>query len=108
MLTVTEVPTKSIRLSVQIEDMEIGRAWLVLIKNDLHLKPYGLLEDVWVDSNHRKQGHATALVQKIIEIAKQEGCYKIIATSRFEREKVHDLYKHLGFISHGFEFRINL
>jgi hypothetical protein len=33
---------------------------------------------------------------------------QIIATSRFERENLHEWYQGLGFKKHGFEFRIDL
>ncbi len=81
--------------------------WLYIIKNDLREAPYGLLEDVWVAPDCRNNGHATTLVRAVITRAKEGACYKLIATSRFEREKVHKLYKELGFISHGYEFRID-
>jgi len=35
------------------------------------------------------------------------GCYKLIATSRTSRPKVHELYQRLGFENHGVEFRMN-
>jgi GNAT superfamily N-acetyltransferase len=107
MITEVSFVTKSIKWSLSDGEKEIGRAWLALIKNDLHTEPYGLLEDVWVDPDHRGQGHATTLVQAVIERAKQEGCHKLIANSRLERIKVHELYKHLGFISYGLEFRMD-
>lgn len=34
-------------------------------------------------------------------------CYKLIATSRTSRPKVHELYHRLGFTQHGVEFRID-
>jgi GNAT superfamily N-acetyltransferase len=108
MINAVSVPLKSVRLSIRDGEKEIGRAWLVLVKNNLRKEPYGLLEDVWVDPDHRNQGHATMLVQAVIKQAKQEGCYKLLATSRFKRKKVHNLYKQIGFVSHGFEFRMNL
>ena len=39
--------------------------------------------------------------------AKARGCYKLIATSRFERERVHKLYEGLGFERWGLEYRMN-
>ena len=107
MITSTEIPSKALRFSVHSDSDEAGRAWLYLIRNNLHERPYGLLEDVWVAPDSRNQGHATALVQAVIECAQKEGCYKLIATSRFEREKVHKLYTELGFTSHGYEFRMD-
>ncbi|NMG11641.1 GNAT family N-acetyltransferase [Brasilonema sp. UFV-L1] len=76
--------------------------------NDLHNEPFGLMEDVFVDENYRGKGYGTQLVKKIIEIAREYRCYKLIATSRSSKPKVHELYQRLGFEEHGVEFRINL
>ncbi len=91
-----------------LEGRIIGRAFLFLIYNDLHTKPYGLLEDVFVEEKHRGKGIGKELVKRVIEKAKELGCYKLIATSRFERENVHQLYENLGFKKWGYEFRMDL
>jgi len=49
----------------------------------------------------------TLLVRKAVELARELGCYKIIATSRFGREELHRWYEKLGFKLHGYEFRID-
>lgn len=99
--------SKIIKFFVEDESgKEIGRASLCLIFNDLHKEPYGLLEDVFVDESLRAQGIGTELTNKVIAEAKAQKCYKLIATSRFEREKVHKLYEKLGFKQHGIEFRM--
>lgn len=102
------VTATGIRLSVSVNDLEIARAYLYIMRNDLHDEPFGLLEDVYVDENYRGQGVGSELVKKVIEMAKEKNCYKIIATSRTSRPKVHELYKRLGFEEYGVEFRINL
>ncbi|KAB8330841.1 GNAT family N-acetyltransferase [Scytonema tolypothrichoides VB-61278] len=76
--------------------------------NDLHHEPFGLMEDVFVDENSRGKGYGTQLVKKVIEIAREYRCYKLIATCRNSKPKVHQLYQRLGFEEHGVEFRINL
>jgi GNAT superfamily N-acetyltransferase len=76
--------------------------------NDLHAAPFGLLEDVFVDESARGGGVGTALVRDVIAAAKEAGCYKLIATSRASRPKVHALYERLGFENYGVEFRMNL
>ncbi len=86
---------------------EIARSFLYILKNDLHEKPFGFLEDVFVDENCRGQGLGTKIVQEVIKTAKENGCYKLICTSRHENEKAHDLYLKLGLEKHGLEFRIN-
>ena len=74
--------------------------------NDLHDAPFGLLEDVFVDESERGSGLGTALVKEVMSAANELGCYKLIATSRTSRPKVHELYERLGFEKHGVEFRM--
>lgn len=99
--------THAVKLEALEDEAIIGRAYLYLIYNDLHEEPYGLLEDVFVDEAHRGKGIGSELVKYVIEEAKKQGCYKLIATSRFEREDVHEWYKRLGFTEYGKEFRLN-
>ena len=91
-----------------LDDKIIGRAFLFIIYNDLHQKPYGLLEDVFVEEEYRGKGIGKELVKRVIEKAKELGCYKLIATSRFGREIVHKFYENLGFKKWGYDFRIDL
>ena len=86
---------------------EIARAHLYIMHNNLHDRPFGFMEDVYVDESLRGQGFGTKLVDQIIQLAKENNCYKLIATSRHSRPKVHDLYLRLGFFDHGKEFRID-
>lgn len=99
---------EAIRFSVKRDGKEVARAYIYLIKNDLHDEPYAFLEDVFVDESCRGQGTGTELLNTVIEEVKELGCYKFIATSRISREGVHRLYERLGFENHGFEFRMTL
>jgi GNAT superfamily N-acetyltransferase len=103
-----EISAKAVKLYVEKDGKEIARAYLYIIKNDLHPEPYGFLEDVFVDESLRGQGIGTELVNRIVAEAKAQGCYKFIATSRYGREKVHALYEKLGFKNYGIEFRLDL
>ena len=103
-----EITNKSIRISCKINSQEVGRAYLYILKNDLHEEPFGLIEDVFVNEDFRDQGMGKFLICKAIKIATEHNCYKIIATSREERQEVHKLYKKLGFEKYGIEFRVNL
>lgn len=98
------------RFSAERDGREVGHAWLHLIENDLHHRPYGLLEDVWVDEDHRSHGVGAEMVAAVKECAKLEhGCYKLIATSRDDgtRDWVHAWYLRLGFKDWGTEFRMD-
>jgi GNAT superfamily N-acetyltransferase len=87
---------------------EVGRVFLYLINNDLHEKPYGLMEDLFVLENYRGKGIASDLISELIEKAKELNCYKIVGQSRFEREEIHIMYEKRGFTKHGFNFRLDL
>ena len=99
---------RGIRFSVSQGDTEVARAYLYIMNNDLHEVPFGLLEDVYVEETERGSGMGTALVKEVIAAALEAQCYKLIATSRASRPKVHALYERLGFENYGLEFRMNL
>jgi len=103
------VMTLGVRFSVERAGREVGRARLYLLHNDLHVEPFGLLEDVWVDEAYRAQGIARELVEAVIVRAEVAGCYKLIATSRDDgtRASVHEWYTRLGFKEWGTEFRMD-
>lgn len=101
-----EIEAKGIRIALSENGKELGRATLYLMTNDLHEEPFGLLEDVFVDEELRGQGIGTKLIMKVIEEAKANKCYKLLATSRYARTRVHELYTKLGFEDYGKEFRM--
>ena len=99
--------SKAIKFEAVDGEKIIGRAYLYLIYNNLHEKPYGLLEDVFVIEDYRNKGIGTDLVKAIIEEAKKIGCYKLVGTSRTSRINVHKWYEKLGFQDYGKEFRMD-
>ena len=101
------ITAKGIKFSLVENNQEIARAYLYLMHNDIHQEPFGLLEDVYVAESQRGKGLGTKLFQQVMHAAREQGCYKLIATSRKSRPKVHQLYKRLGFIERGLEFRID-
>jgi GNAT superfamily N-acetyltransferase len=99
---------EGIRFSVVQDGREVARAYLYLAENDLHPGQwFGLLEDVFVDESGRGRGLGSTLVRHVVEEARRRGCYKLVATSRHERTRVHDLYCQLGFEDWGREFRLD-
>lgn len=99
---------EGLQLVLKEENKDIARLRIYFIYNDLHQQPYALMEDLFVQEEFRGKGQGKALVQAAIEEAKKRKCYKIIATSRYEREKVHKFYQQLGFKDYGKEFRMEL
>jgi len=101
------ISINGIKFFIEQDGEEVARAFLYLLKNDLHEEPFGFMEDVFVDENYRSQGLGTKIVEELIKTAKEKKCYKLIATSRYARPKVHILYERLGFKDQGKEFRVN-
>lgn len=100
--------SKYIKLEIKEEKKVVGRVFLYVIKNDLHKRPYGLLEDLFVNETFRGQGLGKALLAKVLAEAKRLKLYKIVGTSRASRTAVHAMYIKFGFKKYGYEFRINL
>lgn len=105
-----DVPGYGKRFSIWKDNVEVAHAYLYLLKNDLHLQPFGLLEDVHVDESQRGAGLGNQLLRAVIDWAQAEKCYKLIATSRDDgtRQSVHHWYVRLGFHEYGKEFRMDL
>jgi len=103
----TAAKSEGVRFQIHRNGKEMARAYLFLMWNGLHDAPFGLLEDVFVDESLRGEGLGTEIVNAIISEAKARGCYKLIATSRHARSKVHKLYLRLGFKDYGKEFRVD-
>ena len=101
-----EISASGIKFFIRKEGKEIARAFLYLMHNNLHQRPFGLLEDVFIAEEYRGQGLGTQLVTAVIETAKTK-CYKLICTSRHSKPRVHELYQRIGFKNHGLEFRMN-
>lgn len=101
------VPAYGVKITRALKGKVIGRAYLYVMTKDLHQRPFGLMEDVFVEPEHRGSEIGTALVKRVLIEAKRRKCYKIVATSRHARGRVHDMYLRLGFADHGKEFRID-
>jgi GNAT superfamily N-acetyltransferase len=98
--------------AIKIEAKEggevFGWAYLYIMYNDLHKEPFGFMENVFVKEEHRGKGLGTKLIEKLIEEAKAQKCYKLIGNSRYDNPRVHTMYQKMGFKNHGKEFRIDL
>ena len=103
-----KVAARGVKITLKEGGKECARAFLYVLKNDLHDKPFGFLEDVNISEELRGQGIGSKLIQAVINEAKKQGCYKLIGTSRHAREKVHKFYEKLGFNNYGVEFRMDL
>ena len=102
------VKASGVKFFVKKEGKEVARAFLYIMNNDLKKEPFGLLEDLFVDESLRGQGIGTELLKMVIDEAKKLGCYKLVGTSRHERESVHKMYEKIGFKKFGIEFKMYL
>ena len=105
---VSRIKSEGVKLTFNNDGEEIARVFLYFIRNDLHQQPYALVEDLFVQEEYRGQSLGSKLMLAAIEEAKRNGCYKILATSRNEREKVHEFYRKSGFKEWGKEFKMGL
>ncbi|MBI3232336.1 MAG: GNAT family N-acetyltransferase [Candidatus Doudnabacteria bacterium] len=104
----TITSSKVIKLELKDGKTKIGRAFLYIIENDLHKRPYGLLEDLFVNEKYRGTGLGKQLLLMAVKEAKKRKLYKLIGTSRSSRAEVHSFYEKHGFKKYGFEFRLNI
>lgn len=102
-----QISADGVKLLATENGQTLGRAYLYLLKNDLHEAPFGFLEDVFVEEKHRSRGIGSQLIKAVIAEAKTRGCYKLICTARHEKQATHSFYLKFGFTDHGKEFRIN-
>ena len=103
-----KVKSYGIKFFVEKGNKEVARAFLYVMNNGLKKEPFGFLEDLFVDESLRGQGIGTDLLNMVIAEAKKIGCYKLVGTSRYERESVHKMYEKMGFEKFGVEFKMYL
>ena len=92
----------------KVNNKIVGSASILYLPIPAYGKPYAYLEGLVVDKNFRHKGIGTALLDKLVELAKGKGCYKFVGTSRFASEDVHQFYEKCGFAKWGWEFRMDL
>jgi GNAT superfamily N-acetyltransferase len=87
----------------------VGTAALIIVPNLSHAgRPYAVVEDVVVDDSRRGRGAGEALMRRVIELAREAGCYKLVLTSDRRRTDAHRFYQRLGFTASHLGFRMDL
>ena len=61
------------------------------------LKSYGLIENVVTHKEYRKRGYCTKVLQKAIEIAKENNCYKVMLMTSSKNEGTLRFNEKAGF-----------
>ena len=87
----------------EIEKRIIG-AGTIIIVHKIHNNPIGLIEDVIISEKYRKNRLGKQIIEKLIDIGKNEfKCYKIILNCL---EKNIKFYENCGFIEVGVEMKL--
>lgn len=68
-------------------------------------KPLALIEDVWTKEECRRQGLASDVVKKMINIASERGCYKVVLNCSDENIS---FYERFGFSKNQNGMRLNI
>lgn len=76
----------------------VSTCTLAIIKNLTRSgRPFGLIENVVTHSKYRKRGYGTAILQKAVEIAKDNNCYKVMLLTGRKEESTLRFYERAGF-----------
>ncbi len=76
----------------------VSSVTLVVVQNLTHnLRPYALIENVVTHAGHRGKGYATALMARAADIARENGCYKIMLMTGSKRESTLSFYERCGY-----------
>ncbi|RJP24326.1 MAG: GNAT family N-acetyltransferase [Candidatus Abyssobacteria bacterium SURF_5] len=96
------------KLFVAVANNQVVGAVDLLIAPNLshHALPWAIVENLVVAGHSRQRGIGRKLVEHLIRVARQSGCYKIGLSSDKRRTEAHRLYKSLGFDQYGLGFRI--
>ncbi|MBY0159724.1 GNAT family N-acetyltransferase [Cytobacillus firmus] len=87
---------------VEHEGKLVSSCVLVLIRNLTRgARPYGLIENVVTYSDYRKNGYGKLVLQKAVDIARENDCYKVMLMTSSRMEGTHSFYESCGFTKGG-------
>jgi len=87
----------------------IGTMMLMIVPNLSHRAlPWAVVENVVVDSSHRRKGVGKLLMDYALMRAREAGCYKIQLTSNKSRQDAHKFYESIGYKASAEGFRLYL
>lgn len=80
------------------EEKIVSTCTLTLVPNLTRgLRPYGLIENVVTEPEHRKQGYATQVLRHALDEAWSAGCYKVMLETGSKKEETLRFYEKVGF-----------
>ncbi len=98
------------KLYVAAMDGRVSGTFALLIMDNLANGglPSGVLEDVAVLRSCQGKGIGKAMMQSALRTCRDSKCYKMVLSSNTARTGAHKFYESLGFVRHGFSFRVDL
>ena len=76
----------------------VASCTLAIVKNLTRgLRPYGVIENVITRADMRRQGYGTRVLHKAVDIARENGCYKVMLLSGAKDEETLRFYENAGF-----------
>jgi len=93
---------------VALVDNQIAGTYALVILDNMAKRGArcGVVEDVAVMPDRRRQGIGRAMMAHAREQCRLAGCYKMTLSSGLPREGAHRFYDSLGFERHGYSFLI--
>lgn len=83
---------------VEIDQTIVASSVITIIPNFTRGgRPYGVIENVITLFDYRKRGIGTALMNHLIDFAKEKNCYKVMLQSGIVRKDAHRFYEKAGF-----------
>jgi predicted N-acetyltransferase YhbS len=86
----------------------VGTIAISIIPNLSHGgRPWGVIENVVVDERARKSSIGATLMRHAIDLARAQGCFRVILSSSVHREGSHEFYQRLGLEAFGYSFNMH-
>ena len=88
----------------------VGTADVLVVANLTHGgAPWAIVENVVVARSSRRQGVGEAVMRRVVELARDAGCYKVQLVSGKRRGQAHLFYESLGFehVAAGFKLYLD-
>jgi len=87
----------------------IGTLMFMIVPNLSHdALPWAVVENMVVDSRHRRKGVGKLLMDYVRTRAEEAGCYKIQLSSNKKRNEAHKFYESIGYKASAEGFRLYL
>ena len=81
-----------------IQNIPVGFTQLYPVYSSVHACKNWLLNDLYVDEDHRKKGIGQELIKTVMEFAKQNGATTVELSTAIDNYTAQSLYENIGFI----------